>query len=153
HRPNPLFPEGSISRKHLEFMANSAQIVAATYPFLPVELIRVIARSKNEYTCIEIGAHPRTPDDVLLELAKNDNMQPVLNVIIDRPGLSEHVIETFIKTGGKILIASILSRFFYLGEHARLRRYWAMLDDARKDEIRNMIIEQALDVLDSPISS
>jgi len=143
-RPNALFPDGSISRRHLEFMARAMPGLTATYPFLPVDLIRSLAGSRDERVRIEIAGHPRTPEDVLMDLAKDDSQQRVLNAIVARPDLQPHLAEELIKMGGKELVSSILAHFFYLGDYSRIRRYWTLLSDERKREIEEWTRNESL---------
>jgi len=125
-------------------MARAMPGLTATYPFLPVDLIRSLAGSRDERVRIEIAGHPRTPEDVLMDLAKDDSQQRVLNAIVARPDLQPHLAEELIKMGGKELVSSILAHFFYLGDYSRIRRYWTLLSDERKREIEEWTRNESL---------
>ncbi|MEX2682056.1 MAG: hypothetical protein Q6373_010680, partial [Candidatus Sigynarchaeota archaeon] len=96
HRPNPLFPEGSISRKHLEFMARVIPGLAATYPFLSADLIREIAHLPEGHSAGALALHPNTPEDVLVYISKMEAQLVVFQALARRPGLPEHLVKRFI---------------------------------------------------------
>lgn len=70
--PNELFPDGSISRPHLEFLVRVIPGLAATFPYLPVDLIReIITRPIDNYAGI-LALNKNTPTDVLIFISKMD---------------------------------------------------------------------------------
>ncbi|MEX2718013.1 MAG: leucine-rich repeat domain-containing protein, partial [Candidatus Sigynarchaeota archaeon] len=108
HRPNPLFPEGSISRKHLEFMARVIPGLAATYPFLSADLIREIAHLPEGHSAGALALHPNTPEDVLVYISKMEAQLVVFQALARRPGLPEHLVKRFIIEGNDELVCCIV---------------------------------------------
>lgn len=101
------FPEGSISRPHQEWLLEHYPKVAATYPFLAPDLIRVSVAECDKKIPGAIILHPNMPMDVIEMLALQDRPE-ILQIIARRDDLPQELVYKLLITGNEAIVREIM---------------------------------------------